>query len=374
VVASLLLVGGCMPSNEQPEPNTRLPGFDVWMPKGVVVKQGSHPAIGSFEVRSGTLVPALPEPLRALLPERAPSTKVSWRVETVAFSEAIDVAPLLDGAMRGIATNGKGKVVSVGEGRWTSTYEFGKGKLVAGYARCEPWLTIMFIVGLEGDVYDEKSARKIVKSVKCRIGDQKAPSLQISLRVPEHFGLASKTDQPTYFSTAGGGLVTNLTTGNIARDYKLLERTLGGMFAAAVGAQDPLQVSITPVARPDGMPATLGVMTGEMGDLSRREIEIGTLYCEDLDSTAMLLIFADGDPRTNSLELTKSLECPKPDAVETPSPTIDAVFSPVCESGDLGACRFLIEFIQAGNATGSILSLEQVRARACALGDHNHCA
>lgn len=71
------------------------------MPKGVVVKQGSHPAIGSYEVRSGTSVPALPKPLRALFPERAPSTKVTWRVETFAFSEPVDVAALLDGALRG---------------------------------------------------------------------------------------------------------------------------------------------------------------------------------------------------------------------------------------------------------------------------------
>ena len=374
VVASLMLLWGCMPSEEQPEPNTHLPGFDVWMPKGVVIKQDSHPAIGSYQVRSGTSLPALPQSLQALFPERAPSTKISWRVETVAFSKPADVAALLDGALRGLSITVKGKVVAAGEGRWTSTYEFAKGKIVAGYARCEPWLTIIFIIGLEGDVRDEKSAQKIVKSVRCRIGNQKAPSLNISLRVPEHFGLANNTDEPTYFSTSGGALVTNFTNGNIARNYSLLERVLGGMFAAGLGVKSPLKVSIAPIERTDGAVATLSTLTGHMRELGARGLQVGTLYCADLDLTAMVMVVADADPRTNSLEVAKSLECPKPGAEETKHASIDAVFSPICESGDLVACQRLIEFIQAGNATGNVMSLESARARACSLGDRNHCA
>jgi hypothetical protein len=373
VVASLMLVCGCMPSAEQPKPNTRLPGFDVWMPKGVVVKQGSHQAIGSYEVRSGTLLPALPAPLRAWLPERAPSTKITWRVETVAFSEPVDVAALFDGAISGVATNSKGRVVSLGNGRWTSTYEFGKGKLVAGYARCEPWLTIMFIVGLEGDVYDESSARKIVSSVRCNIGKKQPPSLRVSLRVPEHYGFARNTDEPTYFSTVGSGLVTNFTNGNIARDHRMLEKVLGGMFTAGFKSKSPLKVSVGAVVREDGVPSTLSVLSGEMGEMGQSELQVGTLYCPDLDLTAMVLILGSGDPRTNPLELTSSLECPKPDAAEPAHATIDAVFSPICESGDLVVCQRLIEFIQMGNATGSVMSLERARAKACSLGDRDQC-
>jgi hypothetical protein len=369
--AIMLLLCGCVPADKQPPPNTHLPGFDVWMPRGIVVRQTSHPAIGSYQVRSGTSLPALPQPLRDLFPERAPSTKVSWRVETVAFSEPADVAGLLDGALRGLSTSGKGRIVPAGKGRWTSTYEFGKGKLVAGYARCEPWLTIMFIVGLEGDVYDESVALKMVRSVRCRIGNQKAPSLQVSLRIPEHFGLARNTDEPTYFSTLGGGLVTSFTDGDIARDYRVLEKVLGGMFATAMGADSPLKVSITPIKREDGAPSTLSVLTDEKQKVG--EVQIGSLYCAEMDSTAMVVIFPDGDPRTNPLELATSLGCPKSDAAETTHATIDAVFSPLCHSGDLGACRHLIEFIQSGNATGSAMSLVQAKAQACSLGVRDYC-
>jgi hypothetical protein len=372
VLASLMFVSGCMPS-KQPQPNTRLPGFDVWLPPGVVTKQRLHPAIGSYEVRSGTLLPALPAPLRAYLPERAPSTKISWKVETVAFSEPADVATLLDGALGGVAAVGKGRIARLGDGRWTSTYEFGKGKLVAGYARCEPWLTILFLVGLEGDVYDESSARKIVNSVSCRIGDQEAPSLRISLRVPEHFGLASNTDEPTYMSTAGGALVTNFTDGNIARNHQIMEKLLSGMFTAALQSKSPLKVAITPIERSDGATSALSVLTGDLGELEYPRLQIGSLYCPDLDLTAMVMIFADDDPKINSFELTRSLECPQRDAAATQHATIDDVFAPVCESGNLLVCQQLIEYIRVGNANGNVMSLEGARARACALGDRNHC-
>jgi hypothetical protein len=375
VLAALMLLCGCVPSAKEPEPNTHLPGFDVWMPKGLVVKQSTHPAIGNYQVRSGTALPALPGGLRALLPERAPSTKVSWRVETVAYSDPVDVAALLDAALSGLPVRGKGRVVAAGAGRWTSTYEFGKGKLVVGYMRCEPWLSITFFVGLEGDVYDESIARKIVRSVRCRIKDQKAPSLQVSLQVPANFGLASHTDEPTYFSTAGGAVVTNLTDGDVARDHSMLGKVLGGMFAAIVGAKSPLKVSTTAINRADGARSTLNVLTTDSPDAELHELHIGTLYCADLDSTAMLVvILPDGDPGNDALAITKSLECPKSDVAEARYPSIDAVFSPVCESGDLVVCQRLIEFIQAGNATGSVMSLERARARACSLGDRNHCA
>lgn len=374
LVATLLFLCGCAPSAEEPEPNTHLPGFDVWMPTGIVVRKTSNPAIGNYQVRSGTAVPALPQPLRALFPERAPSTKVSWRVETTAFSEPADVAALLDSVMRGLATGGKGRAVAAGDGRWTSTYEFGKGKLVVGYARCEPWLTIIFMIGLEGDVHDERVALKIVKSVRCRIGKEPAPTLQLSLRVPAHFGLAHNTDEPTYFSTAGGALVTSFTDGNVARDKRLLKQVLGSIFATVLESRSPLDVSTAQIKRPDAALSTLNTLSARPRTGEVAEFEIATLYCADLDSTVMLLIFGDGDPRTSSADLAESLECPKPDAAQTSHASIDAIFSPVCESGDLLACQRLIEFIRTGNAAGSVMSLERARARACALGDRDQCA
>ena len=380
LLATLLLLCSCMPAEEQLQPNVHLPGFDVWMPKGLVVKQSSHPAIGRYEVHSGTSLRRLPQPVRALLeplrgflPERAPSTKVSWRVETVAYSEEADIAAWMDGVLGGIATGGKGRVASAGAGRWTSTYDFGKGKVVVGYARCEPWLTIMFIIGLEGDVSDDRVPIRMVRSVKCRLGERKPPRLEVSLRLPEHFGRADQTDEPTFFSTSGGGLVTNFTEGNIARDYRLLERVLGGMLSVAAEAKSPLKVSVATVERADRAPSTLSVFSGEMPDIGN-EIRVATLYCADLDSTAMLLIFPDADPRTNAQQLAESLECPKADAAEPEHPPIDVVFAPVCESGDLAACQRLIEYIQLGHANGSVMSLERARAHACTLGDRDHCA
>jgi hypothetical protein len=344
------------------------------MPKGIVVKLSSHPAIGSYQIRSGTWLPALPKPLRRFFPERAPSTEVSWRVETVAFSEPADVAALMDGAMRGLATNGKGRVVQAGDGRWTSTYEFGKGKIIVGYARCEPWLSILFIVGMEGDVTDERVALKIVRSVKCRIENQQPPSLRVALQPPAHFGLANNTDEPMYFSTAGGALITNFTEGNIVRNQRTLKKVLGGMFAALLGSEAPMNVTIAPVKRTDGASATLNVLTTDAPGAEIRELQIGTLYCPDLDATFMVVIMTAGDPATNPLEVTRSLECPKSGAVHVRSRSIDEVFSPACESGDLAACQRLIEFIGAGNATGGVMSLDSARARACSLGDRNHCA
>jgi hypothetical protein len=374
VVATMLLLWGCVPSAEQPEPNTHLPGFDVWMPKGIVVRQTSHPAIGRYQVRSGTALPALPKALRSFFPERAPSTQVYWRVETTTFAEPADVKALMDGALRGLAIGSPGRLVSLGNGRWTSTYEFGRGKLVVGYARCEPWLSIMFLVGLEGDVSDESIALKIVKSVSCRIGKMPPPVLHVSLRVPDHFGLARNTDEPTYFSTAGGGLVTNFTNGNIARDPKMLKGVLSGMFATVLGSSSPPQVAIEPIARTDGAISMLGHLSGDLGELgSNGRVQIGTLYCPDLDSTAIVLVFGGNDPRTKPLEIAQSLGCPQANAVEPTFATIDAVFSPVCESGDLLACQLLAEYIQGGHATGGVMSLERARARACALGDRQSC-
>jgi hypothetical protein len=379
LVATLMLLCSCVPSDEQLQPNVHLPGFDVWMPKGLVVKRSSHPSLGSYQVRSGTSLRQMPQPLRALLeplrgffPERAPSTKVSWQVETFAHSEEVDVVAWMDAALKGLATSGKGKVASAGKGRWTSTYEFGKGKLVVGYARCEPWLTIMFLIGLEGDVSDERVALRMVRSVKCRLGEQKPPDVDVLLRLPEHFGRAHNTDEPTYFSTSGGGLVTNFTEGNIARDYRILERVLGGMLTVAVEAKAPLKVSVAAIEREDGAPSTLSVLSGEIPDIGS-ELRVATLYCSDMDATAMLIIFPDQDPRTNASEIARSLECPKPDAAEPKHPPIDAVFAPACASGDLGACQRLIEFIQSGHARGGVMSLERAQARACSLGDRDRC-
>jgi hypothetical protein len=209
--------------------------------------------------------------------------------------------------------------------------------------------------------------------VKCRIEDQKAPVLEVSMRVPEHFGRANNADEPTYFSTGGGGLVTNFTSGNIARDYRLLQKVLGGMFAAALGSNSPPKVTVTPIKRPDGAVSTLSTLSGNTGELGGGALQIGTLYCPDLDLTAIVLVFGGSDPRTNAAELTKSLECPKPDGEEMKHPTIDDVFAPACDGGDLNACRRLVELIQTGNAAGSVMSLERVRARACTLGARIHC-
>lgn len=373
VVVCLMLICGCMPPPaEQPEPNTHLPGFDVWVPQGIVIKQGSHAAFGSYEVRSGLFARLLPEPLRALLPKQPPSTRVSWLVETHPTSEPFDVAAFLDGVMRGVSDDARGEIVSVGERRWISTYGSAERKLIAGYARCEPWLTVTFIVGMEGG-YDESLARKIVKSVRCRIDAQKVPTLPVSFHVPKNFGLASNARQPTYISTAGGALVINFTNSNISRNPELMEKVMGAVFAAAMQIKTPLKATTRSITRKDGAPSTLNTLSGDLPDFRGQQFQVGTLYCKDLDATALLIFYPGADPSTNALELTKSMQCLEPDAVAPKHATVDTVFAPVCEAGDLVACQHFIMLMQQDMATGSVMSLERARARACELGDRTHC-
>ncbi|HKE95779.1 MAG TPA: hypothetical protein VKB34_15795 [Povalibacter sp.] len=350
---------------------TELPGFSLWLPGGKVQRTSSNPSAGTYELKVGDgLAELLPESLSKHLFQDAGTVKIHWRGGALSEAGLEEQRQLLQQGLMGIAQKPL-ESIQLSPTRSVDVFEIQRARVAFGVIYCEPGLTITVIAGFRSALVNTRDmASEIAQSLQCKVGPDVPPVIEARLSLPDHYGRALDTAIPTYLSPRGPGVFTNLSTGDLHRDTKVLSRVLSNLIGAALKLDKAPEASVRMIQRPDKAPATLSVFPHVVPD-SADNFYIGTLYSADSDLTFLFLTQAADEFEHAAVELTFGMSCP--DGKPIVERSVSQVFGDACDDGNARACVDLAELVAAGSADTERGTREDLRSRACKLGVRSYC-